>query len=85
MLRLVEEIFFDLKSRLRYRATAMNAKEKTPENVPPDHAAVQWVSASLDSQHPADMADELEKLSLEEQFEYIWEMDVEDASESAHA
>ena len=82
MLRLVEEIFFDLKSRLRYRATAMNAKEKTPENVPPDHAAVQWVSASLDSQHPADMADELEKLSLEEQLEYIREMDVEDASES---
>lgn len=60
----------------------MNAKEKTPENVPPDHAAVQWVSASLDSQHPADMADELEKLSLEEQLEYIREMDVEDASES---
>lgn len=60
----------------------MNAKEKTPENAPPDHASVQWVSASLDSQHPADTADELENLPLEEQLEYVREMDVEDASES---
>lgn len=60
----------------------MNAKEKTQEINPPDHAAVQWVSAGLDSQHPADTADELENLSLAEQLEYIREMDVEDASES---
>lgn len=43
---------------------------------------MQWVATTLDSQHPADTADELEKLSLEEQLEYILEMEVEDASES---
>ena len=60
----------------------MNAKEKSPDIIPPDHTAVQWVSATLDSQHPADTADELENLSLAEQLEFIREMDVEDASES---
>lgn len=48
----------------------------------PTYASVQWVAAALDTQHPADTADELEKLSLEDQLEYILEMDVEDASES---
>lgn len=60
----------------------MNGKKDLLENHPADYASVQWVAASLDSQHPADTADELENLSLEEQLEYIREMDVEDASES---
>ncbi|HCU68337.1 MAG TPA: magnesium transporter [Desulfomicrobium sp.] len=59
----------------------MNAK-KNSDPIPPDYSSVQWVAASLDSQHPADTADELENLSLAEQLEYIREMDVEDASES---
>jgi magnesium transporter len=59
----------------------MNAKENS-DPIPPDYSSVQWVAASLDSQHPADTADELENLSLAEQLEYIREMDVEDASES---
>jgi magnesium transporter len=59
----------------------MNAK-KNSEPTPPDYTAVQWVASPLDSQHPADTADELENLSLSEQLEYIREMDVEDASES---
>jgi len=59
----------------------MNAKENS-EPTPLDYASVEWVAASLDSQHPADTADELENLSLAEQLEYIREMDVEDASES---
>jgi magnesium transporter len=59
----------------------MNAK-KNSEPTPPDYSAVQWVASPLDSQHPADTADELENLSLSEQLEYIREMDVEDASES---
>lgn len=59
----------------------MNAKKNT-ETPPLDHAAVQWVTTPLDSQHPADTADELESLSLAEQLEYIREMEVEDASES---
>ena len=59
----------------------MNAK-KNSDPTPPDYASVQWLATSLDSQHPADTADELENLSLSEQLEYIREMDVEDASES---
>lgn len=59
----------------------MNAKENS-DPIPPDYSSVKWVAASLDSQHPADTADELENLSLAEQLEYIREMDVEDASES---
>jgi magnesium transporter len=59
----------------------MNAK-KNSDQTPLDHASVQWLTTSLDSQHPADTADELENLSLVEQLEYIREMDVEDASES---
>lgn len=60
----------------------MNREENTQNKPPLDHTSVQWLSTSLDSQHPADTADELEKLPLEEQLEYIREMDVEDASES---
>lgn len=60
----------------------MNTEKNAPEKAPLDHTAVEWVAASLDSQHPADTADELEKLSLAEQLEYIREMDVEDAAES---
>jgi magnesium transporter len=59
----------------------MNAK-KNSDHSPVDYSSVQWVAASLDSQHPADTADELENLSLDEQLEFIREMDVEDASES---
>ena len=59
----------------------MNAK-KNSDPRPVDYSSVEWVAASLDSQHPADTADELENLSLDEQLEYIREMDVEDASES---
>jgi magnesium transporter len=60
----------------------MNREENLQKESPPDHDSVEWLSTSLDSQHPADMADELEKLPLEEQLEYIQEMEVEDASES---
>ncbi|NCD24235.1 MAG: magnesium transporter [Deltaproteobacteria bacterium] len=60
----------------------MNTEKNTPEDAPLSHALVDWVATSLDSQHPADTADELENLSLTEQLEYIQEMDVEDAAES---
>jgi magnesium transporter len=60
----------------------MNTEKNTPEAAPLDHSSVEWVAAALDSQHPADTADELENLSLAEQLEYIREMDVEDAAES---
>ncbi len=76
------EIRFDLKGALRYPASAMNEKTIAPETTPHEPTSSQWGAASLDSQHPADTADELENLSLREQLEYIREMDVEDASES---
>ena len=47
-----------------------------------DYSDIQWPSASKDNMHPADAADHLENLSLEDQVRVISARPVEDAAES---
>ncbi len=59
-----------------------NNTKKSANSSGYDYSEIKWPSASRDNMHPADAADHLENLTLEEQVDVIRTKSVEDAAES---